>query len=81
MEKEKGGNGVRRIRERRRRVGIQVRKESTEVTTKGLNDGVRKGEERIGWDGIKEDWKREMKEVLREVKDELMEEMKGKGER
>jgi len=40
-----------------------------------------RGEERIGWDGIKEDWKREMKEVLREVKDELMEEMKGKGER
>jgi len=35
--------------------------------------------ERIGWNGIKEDWKKEMKEVLREVKDELMVELKGQG--
>jgi len=36
------------------------------------------GKGRRKWDGIKEDWKKEMKEVLREVKDELMEKMKGK---
>jgi len=33
-----------------------------------------KGEERMGWEGIKEDWKKEMKEILREVKNKLMEE-------
>jgi len=40
---------------------------------------MEKGRERFGWDGIKEDWKKEMKEVLREVKDELMTELKGQG--
>jgi len=50
MEKEKEENGERRRQERGRKVGIQVRKGSTEVTTKVINDGVKGvGENWMGW--------------------------------
>jgi len=57
------------------RSGKKVQRSPQKVSMMELG----KGEERIGWDGIKEDWKKEMRDVLREVKNELMEEMRGQG--
>jgi len=47
MNYGKGENGEKKGQERGRRVGIQIRKESTEVTTKENNES---GRERREWD-------------------------------